>query len=70
MRRVVIVGGGLGGLRAAESLRSAGYSDAIAIVGDEVDEGVRLTAHCNLAGNGAPCAPAYRDGEAGAKAVQ
>ena len=36
MRRVVIVGGGLGGLRAAESLRSAGYSDAITIVGDEV----------------------------------
>jgi NADPH-dependent 2,4-dienoyl-CoA reductase/sulfur reductase-like enzyme len=35
MQRVVIVGAGLGGLRAAESLRSAGYSDAITIVGDE-----------------------------------
>jgi NADPH-dependent 2,4-dienoyl-CoA reductase/sulfur reductase-like enzyme len=36
MQRVVIVGAGLGGLRAAESLRSAGYTDSIAIVGDEV----------------------------------
>ena len=36
MQRVVIVGAGLGGLRAAESLRSADYSDAITIVGDEV----------------------------------
>ena len=36
MRSVVIVGAGLGGLRAAESLRSAGYTDSIVIVGDEV----------------------------------
>lgn len=32
---VVIVGAGLGGLRAAESLRAAGYTGPISIVGDE-----------------------------------
>ncbi|MBU6245864.1 MAG: FAD-dependent oxidoreductase [Actinomycetales bacterium] len=35
MTGVVIVGAGLGGLRAAESLRSAGHAGAITIVGDE-----------------------------------
>ena len=35
MTGVVIVGAGLGGLRAAESLRAAGYSDLITIIGDE-----------------------------------
>lgn len=34
-KRVVIVGAGLGGLRAAESLRSNGFSGPITIVGDE-----------------------------------
>ena len=35
MSGVVVVGAGLGGLRAAESLRSAGYSGPLTIVGDE-----------------------------------
>lgn len=35
MRDVVIVGGSLAGLRAAESLRAAGYDGAVTIVGDE-----------------------------------
>ena len=35
MRDVVIVGGSLAGLRAAESLRTAGYEEAITIVGAE-----------------------------------
>lgn len=35
MRDVVIVGGSLAGLRAAESLRTGGYEDAITVVGDE-----------------------------------
>ncbi len=35
MDEVVVVGGGLGGLRTAESLRGAGYSGAITVVGDE-----------------------------------
>lgn len=35
MSAVVVVGGGLGGLRAAESLRSSGYTGAITVVGDE-----------------------------------
>ena len=35
MRDAVIVGGSLAGLRAAESLRSAGYEGAVTIVGDE-----------------------------------
>jgi NADPH-dependent 2,4-dienoyl-CoA reductase/sulfur reductase-like enzyme len=35
MRDVVIVGGSLAGLRAAESLRTGGYDRAITIVGDE-----------------------------------
>lgn len=35
MRDVVIVGGSLAGLRAAESLRAGGYRDTITIVGDE-----------------------------------
>ena len=35
MTQVVIVGAGLGGLRVAESLRAAGYSDHIVVVGDE-----------------------------------
>ena len=35
MSGVVVVGGGLGGLRAAESLRSSGYAGAITVVGDE-----------------------------------
>ena len=35
MSGVVIVGAGLGGLRAAESLRANGYTDAITIIGDE-----------------------------------
>lgn len=35
MGGVVIVGAGLGGLRAAESLRAAGYSGIITVVGDE-----------------------------------
>lgn len=35
MSGVVIVGAGLGGLRAAETLRSAGYAGAITVVGDE-----------------------------------
>ncbi len=35
MSGVVIVGAGLGGLRTAESLRGAGYSGPITIVGDE-----------------------------------
>lgn len=35
MTQVVIVGAGLGGLRAAESLRGAGFDDHIIIVGDE-----------------------------------
>ena len=30
-----MVGGGLGGLRAAESLRASGYAGAITVVGDE-----------------------------------
>jgi NADPH-dependent 2,4-dienoyl-CoA reductase/sulfur reductase-like enzyme len=33
--RVVVVGGGLGGLRTAETLRSSGYADEIVVVGDE-----------------------------------
>ena len=35
MSRVVVVGGGLGALRTAESLRSHGYAGAITVVGDE-----------------------------------
>ena len=35
MSGVVIVGAGLGGLRAAETLRAAGYTGAITVVGDE-----------------------------------
>lgn len=35
MREVVIVGGSLAGLRAAESLRTAGYEHSITVVGDE-----------------------------------
>ena len=35
MSGVVIVGAGLGGLRAAETLRAAGYEGAITVVGDE-----------------------------------
>ena len=35
MTTVVIVGAGLGALRTAEALRSAGYADAITVVGDE-----------------------------------
>lgn len=35
MSGVVIVGGGLGGLRAAEALRGAGFTGSITIVGDE-----------------------------------
>lgn len=35
MSGVVIVGAGLGGLRAAEALRAAGYAGAITVVGDE-----------------------------------
>ncbi|NDB18306.1 MAG: NAD(P)/FAD-dependent oxidoreductase, partial [Actinobacteria bacterium] len=35
MSGVVIVGAGLGGLRAAESLRANGYTGAITVVGDE-----------------------------------
>ena len=35
MSGVVIVGAGLGGLRAAETLRAAGYAGAITVVGDE-----------------------------------
>ena len=35
MSGVVVVGGGLGGLRAAESLRSSGYAGPITVVGDE-----------------------------------
>lgn len=34
-RRVVVVGAGLGGLRAAEGLRAAGYEDELVVVGDE-----------------------------------
>ncbi len=34
-KRVLIVGGGLGGLRTAEALRSHGFTGEIAIVGDE-----------------------------------
>lgn len=34
-QHVVIVGAGLGGLRAAEGLRSRGYTDAITVIGDE-----------------------------------
>ncbi|MGZ4611539.1 MAG: NAD(P)/FAD-dependent oxidoreductase [Actinomycetes bacterium] len=33
--RVVVVGGGLGGLRAAEQLRAAGHAGEIVVVGDE-----------------------------------
>ena len=35
MTQVVIVGAGLGGLRVAESLRAAGYTEHIVVVGDE-----------------------------------
>ena len=35
MTQVVIVGAGLGGLRVAESLRAAGYTEQIVVVGDE-----------------------------------
>ena len=35
MAGVVVVGAGLGGLRAAEALRASGYSGAITVVGDE-----------------------------------
>lgn len=35
MSRAVVVGAGLGGLRAAEALRSAGHSGEITVVGDE-----------------------------------
>ena len=35
MSGVVVVGGGLGGLRTAESLRASGYAGAITVVGDE-----------------------------------
>ncbi len=34
-QRVVVVGAGLGGLRAAEGLRAAGYADELVVVGDE-----------------------------------
>jgi 3-phenylpropionate/trans-cinnamate dioxygenase ferredoxin reductase component len=34
-RRVVVVGAGLGGLRAAEELRASGYADEVVVVGDE-----------------------------------
>lgn len=34
-RRVVVVGAGLGGLRAAEALRAQGYADELVVVGDE-----------------------------------
>jgi NADPH-dependent 2,4-dienoyl-CoA reductase/sulfur reductase-like enzyme len=34
-QRVVVVGGGLGGLRAAEQLRVAGYAGELVVVGDE-----------------------------------
>lgn len=33
--RVVVVGGGLGGLRAAEALRASGYAGEVVVVGDE-----------------------------------
>lgn len=32
---IVVVGGGLGGLRTAESLRASGYTDAITVIGEE-----------------------------------
>ena len=35
MSGVVVVGGGLGGLRVSESLRASGYSGPITVVGDE-----------------------------------
>ncbi len=35
LRDVVVVGGSLSGLRAAESLRSSGYDGAITVIGDE-----------------------------------
>jgi NADPH-dependent 2,4-dienoyl-CoA reductase/sulfur reductase-like enzyme len=35
MGEVIIVGGGLGALRTAESLRGAGHSGPITVVGDE-----------------------------------
>jgi NADPH-dependent 2,4-dienoyl-CoA reductase/sulfur reductase-like enzyme len=35
MSGVVVVGGGLGGLRASESLRASGYAGPITVVGDE-----------------------------------
>jgi len=34
-KRVLIVGGGLGGLRSAEALRTNGFTGEIAVVGDE-----------------------------------
>ncbi len=34
-QRVVVVGAGLGGLRAAEALRAQGYADELVVVGDE-----------------------------------
>ncbi len=36
MQRVVIVGAGLGGLRAAEQLRAVGHAGAIVVLGDEL----------------------------------
>ena len=36
MSSVVIVGAGLGGLRAAEALRANGFTGTITVVGDEV----------------------------------
>ncbi|HET7900214.1 MAG TPA: FAD-dependent oxidoreductase, partial [Candidatus Nanopelagicales bacterium] len=35
MTRALVVGAGLGGLRAAEALRASGYADEIVVVGDE-----------------------------------
>ena len=36
MRRIVIVGGGLAGHRAAEALRREGYDGQVLVVGDEL----------------------------------
>jgi 3-phenylpropionate/trans-cinnamate dioxygenase ferredoxin reductase subunit len=36
MQRVVVVGAGMGGLRAAEGIRKAGYTDELVLVGAEV----------------------------------
>ena len=34
-RRIVIVGGSMGGLRAAEQLRAAGWTETITVIGTE-----------------------------------